>query len=193
MTPHNFYAHPTAVVESEDIGEGTRIWHFAHVRERSRIGKNCIIGKSSYIDTGVVIGNNVKIQNFVSVYKGVIIEDDVFVGPSVTFTNDEYPRAYSWSDEQVVATNVKKGASIGAGSVIICGNELGEYCMIGAGSVVTRDISPYTLVYGNPARYRGIVCKCGCKLTEIQSENEHSVYYACECGETIEVLKEWIK
>ncbi|MFP3946661.1 MAG: acyltransferase [Archaeoglobaceae archaeon] len=193
MTRHKFYAHPTAVVESEDIGEGTRIWHFAHVRERARIGKNCIIGKSSYIDTEVILGNNVKIQNFVSVYKGVIVEDNVFIGPSVTFTNDEYPRAYSWSDEQIIPTTVRRGASIGAGSVIICGNEIGEYSMIGAGSVVTRDVHPNTLVYGNPARYRGVVCKCGRKLTEVESENEHAIHYTCECGETIEVLKEWIR
>lgn len=193
MTRNDFYAHPTAVVESADIGEGTRIWHFAHVREGARIGKNCIIGKSSYIDTEVVIGNNVKIQNFVSVYKGVTVEDDVFIGPSVTFTNDEYPRAFSWSEEQVISTTVRKGASVGAGSVIICGNMIGEYCMIGAGSVVTRDVHPHTLVYGNPARFRGVVCKCGRKNTEVKSEDEHAIYYACECGETTEVLKEWIK
>ncbi|MFO7967185.1 MAG: acyltransferase [Archaeoglobaceae archaeon] len=193
MTHNDFYAHPTAVVESEDIGEGTKIWHFVHVREGARIGKDCVIGKSSYIDTDVIIGDNVKIQNFVSVYKGVSIEDNVFIGPSVTFTNDDYPRAYSWSDDQIVATSVKKGASIGAGSVIICGNKIGEYSMVGAGSVVTRDVDPYTLVYGNPASYRSVVCKCGRKPVEVKAENEHAIYYACECGETTEVLKEWIK
>ena len=116
----SFFKHPTAIVESENIGEGTKIWHFAHIREKAKIGKNCIIGKSSYIDREVVIGDNVKIQNFVSIYKGVTIEDDVFIGPSVTFTNDKYPRAFLWDDSRLCKTLVKKGASIGANSTIIC-------------------------------------------------------------------------
>ena len=112
----SYYAHPTAIVESLAIGEGTKIWHFAHVRQGSKIGKNCNIGKSVYIDIGAKIGNNVKIQNFVSVYNGVSIEDDVFVGPAATFTNDLYPRAFIWDEGHVVPTLICKGASIGVNS-----------------------------------------------------------------------------
>ena len=158
------YKHPTAIVESEDVGDETRIWHFVHVREGSKIGENCIIGKSTYIDKDVVIGNRVKIQNFVSVYKGVLLEDEVFIGPSVTFTNDLYPRASTWSDEKSIPTVVKHGASIGANSTIICGVTIGEYAMIGAGSVVTKDVPPFTLVYGNPAKVRGQVNEEGMKV-----------------------------
>lgn len=157
------YKHPTAIVESKDVGDETRIWHFVHVREGSRIGANCIIGKSTYIDKDVVIGNRVKIQNFVSVYKGVIIEDEVFIGPSVTFTNDLYPRTSTWSDDRLISTVVKQGASIGANSTVICGVTIGEYAMIGAGSVVTKDVPPFALAYGNPAKVKGKVNKEGMK------------------------------
>ncbi|MHC1569761.1 MAG: acyltransferase [Candidatus Syntropharchaeales archaeon] len=157
------YKHPTAIVESKDVGDETRIWHFVHVREGSRIGANCIIGKSTYIDKDVVIGNRVKIQNFVSVYKGVVIEDEVFIGPSVTFTNDLYPRTSTWSDDRLISTVVKQGASIGANSTVICGVTIGEYAMIGAGSVVTKDVPPFALAYGNPAKVKGKVNKEGMK------------------------------
>jgi UDP-2-acetamido-3-amino-2,3-dideoxy-glucuronate N-acetyltransferase len=138
----SFYKHETAIVEGTDIGEGTRIWHFAHVRATAKIGKGCNIGKSVYIDSDAVIGDRVKIQNFVSVYKGLTIEDDVFVGPAATFTNDLYPRAEHWSDDDLVSTIVRKGASIGANSTIICGVEIGTYAMIGAGSVWPRGWKP---------------------------------------------------
>jgi histone H3/H4 len=129
---------PTAIIESEEIGAGTEIWHFAHVREKAKIGKNCTIGKGVYIDTEVEIGDNVKIQNFVSVYKGVKIEDNVFIGPSVTFTNDLYPRSsIPLNKDRICSTKVKKGASIGAHATIICGITIGESAMVGAGSVVT--------------------------------------------------------
>ena len=157
------YKHPTAIVESKDVGDETRIWHFVHVREGSRIGANCIIGKSTYIDKDVVIGNRVKIQNFVSVYKGVVIEDEVFIGPSVTFTNDLYPRTSTWSDDRLISTVVKQGASIGANSTVICGVTIGEYAMIGAGSVVTKDVPPFAIAYGNPAKVKGKVNKEGMK------------------------------
>ena len=160
----SFFKHPTSVVESNEIGENTKIWHFAHVREKAKIGKSCIIGKSSYVDVDVVIGNNVKIQNFVSIYKGVVIEDDVFIGPSVTFTNDKHPRAFLWDDSRICKTLVKKGASIGANSTIVCGISIGEYAMIGAGSVVTKDIPDHALALGNPAKVVGFVCYCGEKL-----------------------------
>lgn len=184
-----FFKHPTAVVESDHIGDGTKIWHFAHVREKAKIGKNCIIGKSVYIDAEVEIGNGVKIQNFVSVYKGVRIEDDVLIGPAVTFANDLYPRAYSWSEDKIVPTVVKKGASIGANSTIVCGVTIGSYAMIGAGSVVTKDVPPIGLVYGNPAELRGFVCYCGKKLREIIGENKEKIVYKCECGKEVETTR----
>ena len=189
-----FYKHPSAVVESDEIGEGTKIWHFVHVREKARIGRNCNIGKGVYIDTEVVIGNNVKIQNFATIYRGVIIEDDVFIGPAVVFTNDLYPRAFIWSEEKIEKTIVRKGASIGANSTIICGVEIGEYAMIGAGSVVTKSVPPHALVYGNPAKLKGFVCYCGRKLEEIVEEEEDKIAYRCSyCGELVEIKKEWFK
>ncbi|HJH25355.1 MAG TPA: N-acetyltransferase [Methanophagales archaeon] len=183
------FKHPTAIVESGEIGEGTKIWHFVHVREKAKIGKNCIIGKDAYIDTEVVIGDNVKIQNFVSVYRGVTIEDDVFVGPGVTFTNDLYPRAFIWGDDKIGYTMVKRGASIGAHAIIICGVTIGEYAMVGAGSVVTKDVLPFGLVYGNPARLAGFVCSCGRKLSKIIREDDEKLVYACECGKEVETTR----
>jgi UDP-2-acetamido-3-amino-2,3-dideoxy-glucuronate N-acetyltransferase len=183
----NYHKHPTAIVESDTIGEGSRIWHFVHVREGALVGKNCNIGKSVYVDTAVKIGDNVKIQNFVSIYKGVKIKDDVFVGPSVVFTNDLYPRAFIWEEEKIVPTVVEKGASIGANSTIICGVTIGEYAMVGAGSVVTKDVVPFGLVFGNPARLKGFVCYCGKRLSRtIESEGKR-VMYECECGKKVEI------
>jgi len=186
----NYIKHPTAIVESDTVGEGTKIWHFVHIRKDAIIGKNCNIGKSVYVDTEVRIGDNVKIQNFVSIYKGVEIENDVFIGPSVVFTNDMYPRAFIWVNEKIVQTIVKKGSSIGANATIICGVTIGEYAMIGAGSVVTRDVPPYGLVFGNPAHLRGFVCQCGEKLYKIIDTNENNIVYECECGKKIDIRKE---
>ncbi len=180
-------------METESVGDGTKIWHFVHVREKARIGRNCNIGKSVYIDTEVVIGNNVKIQNFATIYRGVVIEDEVFIGPAVVFTNDLYPRAFIWGEEKVERTIVRRGASIGANSTIVCGIEIGEYSMIGAGSVVTKSISPHALVYGNPAKLRGFVCYCGRKLEEAVEEREDSATYRClHCGETVEIRRGWL-
>jgi UDP-2-acetamido-3-amino-2,3-dideoxy-glucuronate N-acetyltransferase len=185
-----YYAHPTAVVESDAIGEGTRIWHFAHIRNGSIIGKNCNIGKSVYIDSDVVIGSNVKIQNFVSVYRGVTIGDDVFIGPSATFTNDLYPRAFIWDEEHVIATYVERGASIGANSTIVCGNTIGEYAMIGAGSVIAGDIPPFALFFGNPARLKGYVCYCGRRLEKVLDENEKMVTFRCaNCEREVRIMR----
>ena len=184
-----YYAHPTAIVESDSIGEGTKIWHFVHIREGAKIGKNCNIGKGVYIDRDVEIGNNVKIQNFVSIYKGVKIEDDVFIGPSATFTNDLYPRAFSWYDDKIVPTLVKRGASIGANSTILCGVTIGEYAMVGAGSVVTKDVPPFALVYGNPAVLKGFVCYCGMKLERVVEEDDKKVIYRCSCGRELEIKR----
>ena len=188
----SFYAHPTAVVESDEIGEGTKIWHFVHIRENSRIGERCNIGKSAYIDTGAQIGSDVKIQNFVSVYRGVKIADDVFIGPSVTFTNDLFPRSFCWSDEKVVPTFVGKGASIGANSTIVCGVTIGEYSMIGAGTVVSSDVPPFGLVFGNPARLRGFVCWCGKRLWDMKGQDDDKIIHECSsCGKAVEIKRSW--
>jgi len=185
-----YYAHPTAIVESESIGEGTKIWHFAHVRRSSKIGKGCNIGKSVYIDIGAEVGDNVKIQNFVSVYKGVKIEDDVFVGPSATFTNDLYPRAFIWDEEHVSATRICRGSSIGANATIVCGITIGEYAMIGAGSVVAEDVPSYALILGNPGRQRGWVCRCGHRLnTVLHDDGSKTVYKCSSCGMDVEIVK----
>jgi len=193
-----YYVHPTAIVEEGvKIGKNTRIWHFVHVRRGARIGENCNIGKGVYIDKDVEIGNNVKIQNFVSVYHGVKIEDDVFIGPHATFTNDLYPRSFN-EDWELVPTLVKRGASIGANATIVCGIVIGEYAMIGAGAVVTKDVPPFGLVYGNPARLRGFVCYCGRKLSEIIKETESEVIFRCShCGKEVaikcEIYKKYIE
>jgi acetyltransferase-like isoleucine patch superfamily enzyme len=187
------FKHPTAIVESNDIGEGTKIWHFVHIREKAKIGRNCNIGKSVYIDAEVEIGDNVKIQNFVSIYRGVKIEDDVFIGPSVTFTNDLYPRAYIWSEQKIIPTLVKRGASIGAGSTILCGITIGEYALIGAGSVVTKNVPPFSLMYGNPARLKGFICYCSKKLEKVVEEKDDKIIYSCICGKTVEIEREWLK
>lgn len=185
-----FYAHPTAVVESDAIGDGTKIWHFAHVRKGSLIGKNCNIGKSVYVDIDSVIGDNVKIQNFVSVYKGVTIEDDVFVGPSVTFTNDMYPRAFIWDEEHVSQTCIGRGASIGANATLVCGIHVGEYAMIGAGSVVAEDVPSYALILGNPGRQVGWVCYCGHRLGEVAAPDENAGIYSCPaCKKSFEIQR----
>lgn len=160
------FIHETAEVSSEAlIGEDTQIWNQAQVREGAKVGERCILSKNVYIDKDVIIGNRVKIQNNVSVYHGVTVRDDVFVGPSVTFTNDMYPRAFS-EDWTVTETVIGRGASLGAGSTIRCGITIGEYAMVGAGSVVTKDVPDYVLVVGNPARKTGWVCRCGRQLRD---------------------------
>ena len=166
--------HPTAEVESgARIGPNTRVWHYTHVRAGAIIGSDCILGLNVFIDAGAVIGNNVKIQNRVSVYRGVTLEDGVFVGPHVTFTNDVYPRAItpdgaqkSEEDWTPAATLVKYGASIGAGAVILARVTVGRWAMVGAGAVVTRDVPDHGLVLGTPARLVGYACCCGQRLEE---------------------------
>ena len=147
----------TAIIdETAVIGEGTRIWNFVHVREKAKIGKDCVIADYVYLGREVKVGDNVKIQNRATVYEGVTIEDKVFVGPHVTFTNDFYPRSFS-TNWKILPTHVKKGASIGAGSIIMCGVTIGENAMVGAGSVVTKDVPANTMVLGNPAKKVGKV------------------------------------
>lgn len=158
------FIHPSAhVAEGAEIGKGTRIWINSQIREKAKIGQDCIISKDTYIDTEVVIGDRVKVQNGVSIYHGVIVEDDVFVGPNAVFTNDICPRAFN-NNWKISNTIIKKGASIGANATIICGNSIGQYAMVGAGSVVTKNVPDYALVVGNPARILGYICVCGTRL-----------------------------
>jgi UDP-2-acetamido-3-amino-2,3-dideoxy-glucuronate N-acetyltransferase len=162
MNEKNYRAHPTAVIdEGAMIGEGTRVWHFSHIMSGAVIGKNCNIGQNVVVSPQVVLGNNVKVQNNVSVYTGVVCEDDVFLGPSCVFTNVINPRSFISRKEEFKPTLVKKGASIGANATIICGITIGEYAMIGAGSVVTKDVPEYALIMGNPGRQMGWVDKEG--------------------------------
>jgi UDP-2-acetamido-3-amino-2,3-dideoxy-glucuronate N-acetyltransferase len=156
-----YYAHPTAVIDSPvEIGEGTKIWHFCHIMSGAKIGKNCVIGQNVFIASGAVLGNNIKVQNNVSIYDGVILEDDVFCGPSMVFTNVFNPRSFISRKKEFRQTLVKRGATIGANATVICGNTIGQYAFIGAGSVVTKDVPDYALVYGNPGKVKGWVCQC---------------------------------
>jgi len=181
------YIHPTAFVDkTAKIGEGTKIWHFVHVREKAEIGKGCVLGHAVYIDREVKIGDRVKLENRANVYQGVKIEDDVFVGPHVTFTNDPYPRSFS-TDWKILPTRVKKGASVGAGSVVLCGVTINEYAMIGAGSVVTNDVPPHALAYGNPVEIRGFVCRCGRKLVKERQQHQFVLMKCSYCGEKYRV------
>ncbi|CAI8188874.1 MAG: UDP-2-acetamido-3-amino-2,3-dideoxy-D-glucuronateN-acetyltransferase [Bacteroidia bacterium] len=161
----DFFVHESSVIDDgANIGSGTKIWHFSHIMKESIIGKNCNIGQNVVISPKVVLGNNVKVQNNVSVYSGVVCEDDVFLGPSMVFTNIINPRSAIIRRDKYQITTVRKGASIGANATIICGNNLGEYCMIGAGSVVTKDVPAFALVVGNPARQIGWISKHGHQL-----------------------------
>lgn len=161
----DYYAHETAVVdEGCTIGKGTRIWHFSHIMPDCTLGENCNIGQNVVISPGVVLGNNVKVQNNVSIYTGVTCEDDVFLGPSMVFTNVMNPRSAVNRRGQYLKTVVKKGASIGANATVVCGHDIGEFAFIGAGAVVTKDVPAYALVIGNPARQTGWMSEYGHKL-----------------------------
>jgi len=179
--------HPTAEVSPDaKIGEGTSVWHQGQIRPGAVIGENCILGKGVYIDNDVHIGNNVKIQNYVSVFHGVTVEDGVFIGPHVCFTNDMRPRAINsdgsikaTTDWEVSKTLIKKGAAIGANSTIRCGVTIHDWAMIGSGSVVTKDVPPYGLVLGNPARLVGYVCPCGEKMVEKKGIEPTTRFMVC--------------
>ena len=191
MIDSSVYVHPSAEVSPEaSVGQGTRIWRQAHVREYASIGEHCNIGKGVYIDAHVQIGSKVKIQNHVSVFEGVTLEDGVFVGPHVCFTNDLFPRAItrdgklkSAEDWTITSTLVKYGASLGAGAVVRCGVTIGEFALVGAGAVVTRDVPPHVLVLGNPARQRGYVCHCARPLGDVREEPGKRIGICEVCGE----------
>jgi UDP-2-acetamido-3-amino-2,3-dideoxy-glucuronate N-acetyltransferase len=195
-----FRIHPTADVSSDiNIGDGTSIWHQCQVRERVVLGKNCILGKGVYVDFDVKIGDNVKIQNYSSIYHGVTIEDGVFIGPHVCTTNDLYPRAINpdgslkAADDWVLTkTLIKRGAAIGANSTIVCGVTIGAWAIIGSGSVITRHVPDYGLVWGNPARVHGFVCPCEYRLEET-SRTEMFVKTKCsKCGMLIDIpISDW--
>jgi UDP-2-acetamido-3-amino-2,3-dideoxy-glucuronate N-acetyltransferase len=161
----NYFVHPTSVVDANcEIGSGTKIWHFSHIMSTCRIGENCNIGQNVVISSEVVLGNNVKVQNNVSIYTGVFCEDDVFLGPSCVFTNVVNPRSAVNRRASYSVTRVCRGATVGANSTIVCGNDIGAFAFIGAGSVVTKSVLPYSLVIGNPARHVGWMSRHGHRL-----------------------------
>lgn len=174
----SFYAHPSCTIDEPcEIGDGTKIWHYSHIMKGAKIGRDCIIGQNVLVGSGVVIGDLVKIQNNVSVYAGVTLEDSVFCGPSVVFTNVMNPRSHISRKHEFQKTLVKKGATIGANATILCGLTIGRYAFVGAGAVVTKDVPDHALVYGNPATIQGWICACGVKL------KRKSGYFCPACGE----------
>lgn len=188
-----YYVHESSCVDDDvEIGDGTKVWHFTHVMRGTRIGRNCSLGQDVLVGPNVKVGNNVKIQNNVSVYEGVVLEDDVFCGPSCVFTNVDRPRSGFPTDRsKYLNTVVKRGATIGANATIVCGHTLGEYCFIGAGAVVTKDVPDHALVYGNPARIHGWVCECG---EPLQFENGAATCAECgrkyaKLGDTVRALE----
>ena len=161
----DYFVHESSYVDERcQIGEGTKIWHFCHVMAGARIGRRCVIGQNVLVAPDVIVGDNVKIQNNVSLYTGVILEDDVFCGPSMVFTNVINPRGHVSRKDEYQPTLVKRGATLGANSTVICGHTIGRYAFIGAGAVVTKDVPDYALVIGNPGRRAGWICACGVKL-----------------------------
>lgn len=161
-----YFAHETAVIDNDcKIGKGTKIWHFSHIMKDSEIGEGCNIGQNVVVSPGVKLGKNVKVQNNVSIYTGVVCEDDVFLGPSMVFTNIINPRSAVVRKDSYAKTIVEKGASIGANATIICGNKIGAFSFIGAGAVVTKEVKPYSLVVGNPAKQTGWMSEYGHRLT----------------------------
>jgi len=193
----NSLIHPTADVSKKArVGANAKIWHGCHVRENASIGANCVLGKGVYIDHDVRVGTNVKIQNNCSIYFGARIEDGVFIGPHACLTNDKSPRAITgdnglklsgdWEHGRIT---VKKGASIGAGSIILPNTTIGKFAMIGAGSVVTKDVGDYVLAYGNPAEPKGYVCACGAKIKKLQKKGSRLSLICPKCGQKTALTK----
>lgn len=188
-----YFAHETAVIDEPcAIGKGTKIWHFSHIMSHCVIGENCNIGQNVVISPEVVLGKNVKIQNNVSIYTGVVCEDDVFLGPSMVFTNVVNPRSGVNRRGQYSRTLVKKGASIGANATIVCGHDIGEYAFIGAGAVITKEVKPYALVVGNPARQIGWMSEFGHRLNfvdDVATCPESGEEYRLQDGHVTKIIK----
>lgn len=179
----DYFAHETAVIDDGcQIGAGSKIWHFSHIMPGCKLGEKCNVGQNVVVSPGVTLGNNVKVQNNVSIYTGVICEDDVFLGPSMVFTNIKNPRSAVIRKEQYVTTLVKKGATIGANSTIVCGIEIGEFAFIGAGAVVLKDVPAYALIVGNPGRHIGWMSEYGHRLDFDESG-------LAKCPESLETYK----
>lgn len=185
----DFFVHPTVLLEENvTIEKGTKIWHYSQIRKNTHIGRNCVIGNSVFIDFESIIGDNVKIQNRAIIYHQAIIENGVFIGPNVCFTNDKIPRAInpdgslkSADDWEVSTIRIGEGASIGGHSVLTPGVSVGKFALIGSGSVVTKNVPDFALVYGNPARIHGFVCRCGAKIKDYQ-EQKSRLIGKCKCG-----------
>ncbi len=161
------FVHERALCESDDVGDGTRVWAFAHIMDGARVGADCNVGEGAFIESGAVVGDRVTVKNHVLIWDGVTVEDDVFLGPGVVFTNDMDPRAeVKKSSLELTPTRVERGATIGANTTVVCGVTIGSYAFIGAGSVVIRDVPAHALVVGNPARQMGCACRCGLRLPE---------------------------
>lgn len=171
------FLHNLAVVETNHVGEGSRIWAFAHILNNAIVGKNCNICDHTFIEGNVIIGDNVTIKNGVYLWDGLRIADNVFIGPNATFTNDIRPRSQVYTTE-FVKTHIQKGASIGANATVLCGITVGQWAMVGSGSVLTKDVPDHALVYGNPAKVKGYVCEC-CRDLHFKNASTH-----CECGKT---------
>jgi UDP-2-acetamido-3-amino-2,3-dideoxy-glucuronate N-acetyltransferase len=185
----SYFVHESSYVDEPcQIGDGTKIWHFCHVMQNSQIGENCNIGQNVVVSPDVILGNNVKVQNNVSIYTGVVCEDDVFLGPSMVFTNVINPRSHINRKEEYKPTLIKKGATIGANATIVCGHTIGQYALIGAGSVVVKDIKDYALMAGNPARQIGWICQCGEKIDFKNGESHCS-----HCGSEYTLEKDTVK
>ena len=185
------FIHESSYIDDEvEIGAGSKIWHFCHICSNSRLGSNCTVGQNVCIGPDVTIGNGCKIQNNVSVYKGVVLEDDVFCGPSMVFTNVYNPRAHVQRMSEARKTLVRQGATLGANCTVVCGVTVGRYAFVGAGSVVTKDVPDHALVYGNPARFKGWVCTCGEKLSEELYCQRCAIRYQIERGNILTATNE---